>query len=312
MRRTACVSLLVLTACVVVPVGCRVQTASTSKRTVLIDGSSTVAPISQAMAQQFEKTSSVKVSVGTSGTGGGFSKFSAGETDINNASRPIKASEIEACQKNGIEYLELKIAIDGLSVVVHPQNDWCKSLTVQQLKSIWEPESTVKKWKDVDPEWPDEPFKLYGADTDSGTFDYFTEAICGKEGASRTDYTPSANDNFLVRGVSGDKYSLGYFGYAYYVDNRDKLKVIPIAPGSDPATAVEPNETTIRSGTYKPLSRPLFVYVNTKALKRPEVAEFLKFSLNEGQALIDEVGYVRLDENAINQERQKLQQAVGK
>ena len=251
--------------------------------TVLIDGSSTVLPISQAVAQEFHKVHpKVDPQVGSSGTGGGFTKFAAGETDINDASRPIKDSEKEACAKNGIEPIEFKIAIDGLTVAVNNENDWCDRLTVEQLKKIWEPNSAVKTWKDVDPAWPNEPIRLYGADTESGTFDYFTDAICGKEGASRTDYVASANDNVLVRGVAGDKYSLGYFGYAYYVENRDKMKAIGIAPASQPDAAVFPTDENIEAGAYVPLSRPLFLYVSSKALMRPEVAAFLEYYLNEG------------------------------
>lgn len=217
--------------------GCSVQSAKDASAgksgpkgslsgTVRIDGSSTVLPISKAVAEEFMKLQKVEVVVGSTGTGGGFTKFAAGETDINDASRPIKDVEKQACDKNGIESVELKIAIDGLSVVVNTQNDWCQSLTVDQLKKIWEPNSAVRKWSDLNPDWPAEVMKLYGPDTSSGTFDYFTETVCGKSGASRTDYQPSADDNSLVAGVSGDKYSLGYFGYAYYVENRDKLKVI--------------------------------------------------------------------------------------
>ncbi len=278
--------------------------------TILIDGSSTVFPISQAVAEEFQKVHPrVKVVVGTSGTGGGFKKFVLGETDINDASRPIKGKEIDACKKNGVEYIELKIGIDGLSVIVHPENDWCDALTVEQLKAIWQPKSTVTKWKDVDPNFPEEKIKLFGPDTDSGTFDYFTEVICGEDGASRADYTPSADDNVLVRGVAGDKYSLGYFGYAYYVENKDKLKIVAVAPGSDKSAAVAPTDETIEAGRYVPLSRPLFLYVSKKALHRPEVAAFLRYYLDQGQALVSDVGYVRLSEKALAETRKRLEEA---
>lgn len=275
--------------------------------TIVIDGSSTVFPISQAVAEEFQRQySGVKVTVGTSGTGPGFSKFMLGETDINDASRPIKQKEIDACKKNGIEYLELKIAIDGLSVIVNSQNDWCDCLTVGQLRAIWEPKSKIVKWSDVDPSWPSEKIRLYGPDTDSGTFDYFTEAICGKGGASRSDYTPSVDDNVLVRGVAGDLYSLGYFGYAYYVENKDKLKIVGIASGDDKSACVKPTRETIEAGQYVPLSRPLFLYVNKASLKKPEVATFLKYYLQEGQDLVGEVGYVRLSGEVLANTRQTL------
>lgn len=265
------------------------------KGTVSINGSSTVFPISQAVAEEFQKVHpAVRVVVGTSGTGGGFKQFVRGETDINDASRPIKDSEIALCKENGIEYVELKIAIDGLSVIVSPTNDWCDCLTVGQLKAIWEPGSQVKKWSDVDSSWPAEEIKLFGPDTDSGTFDYFTEAICGEGGASRSDYTSSADDNVLVRGVSGDKNSLGYFGYAYYVENRDSLKVVGISESDDKSNCVKPTDETIEGGTYVPLSRPLFLYVNKASLKKPHVLEYLRYYLAEGQDLVSEVGYVRL------------------
>lgn len=274
--------------------------------TININGSSTVFPISQAMAEEFQKLHpGVKVPVGTKGTGGGFKMFVRGEIDINDASRPIKQKEIDACKANGIEYIELKIAIDGLSVTVNPKNDWCDCITVEQLKMIWEPGSKVTKWSDVNPEWPEKKIKLYGPDTDSGTFDYFTEVICGEGGASRTDYTPSTDDNVLVRGVSGDDNAMGYFGYAYYSENKDKLKVLGITSGSD-ADCVKPTAQTIEAGEYVPLSRPLFLYVNKASFKKPEVAAFLKYYLGEGQTLVSEEGYVRLSKELLNETQQTL------
>ena len=278
---------------------------------VAINGSSTVFPISQAVAEEFQKQhAEVRVEVGTSGTGGGFKKFIHGETDINDASRPIKQSEIDACKESGIEYLELKIAIDGLSVMVNPQNDWCDGMTVAQLKMIWEPGSEVQKWSDVDPSWPDEEFQLYGPDTDSGTFDYFTEVICGESQRSRTDYEPSTNDNVLVQGIAGDKYSLGYFGYAYYAENTDKLKVIGVSPDDDISNCVIPNDETIEAGEYTPLSRPLFLYVNKASLKKPQVVEFLKYYLKQGQDLVSEVGYVRLSSDILSETEKALEESL--
>ncbi len=278
---------------------------------VIADGSSTVFPITQAVAEEFMKAhQDVKVSVGIAGTGGGFKRFVVGDTDINDASRPISEKEIEACKKNGVEFLELKVAIDGLSVVVNPQNDWCKAMTVAQLKKLWSPGSTVKKWKELDPSWPDAEIRLYGADADSGTFDYFTEAIVGKAKSSRSDYTPSADDNVLVQGVNGDKNSLGYFGFAYYEDNSDKVKLVAIAEGDDVSKAVTPTEETILNGTYKPLSRPLFVYVNKKSFEKPQVREFVRYYISKGQEFVQEVHYVQLPENELKESHQRLDEAL--
>lgn len=286
---------------------------STEQKRVLIDGSSTVYPISQAVAEEFQGSHpNVKVVVGTSGTGGGFKKFVAGETDINDASRRIKEKEATQCADNGIEYLEMKVAIDGISVVVNPENDWCKAITVAQLKKLWEPGSTVTKWNELDPSWPDHEIKLYGPDTDSGTFDYFTDVICGEEGASRTEYTPSSDDNILVRGVSGGKYALGYFGFAYYLENADKLTAVPVSATDDVADAVAPTPETIEGGKYVPLSRPLFLYVNKAKLARPELADFLTYYLDAGQDLVSEVGYVRLGAETQAETVEALKAAIGK
>ncbi|MEZ6129609.1 MAG: PstS family phosphate ABC transporter substrate-binding protein [Planctomycetaceae bacterium] len=268
--------------------------ASEGTGEIIIDGSSTVEPVSTRVAEAYRSVApNVLVSVATSGTGGGFKRFIAGETDINNASRPIKEKEAEECKANNIEYVELKIAIDGLSVVVNQENDFCKALTVAQLKAIWEPESKVSRWNQVNPEWPDEKISLYGADTDSGTFDYFTEEICGESGACRTDYTASANDNDLVLGVTQDKFALGYFGYAYYLENRERLSAVAISPTDNPADAVEPNSENIESGRYTPLSRPLFIYVRNDSLKRPEVKAFVEYYLGEGSSAVTDAGYVQ-------------------
>lgn len=263
--------------------------------TVLIDGSSTVFPISEAMAEEFQKTNpNVKVTVGSSGTGGGFKKFCAGETDITGASRPIKPSEVELCKTNNIEYVELPVAFDGLSVVVNPGNTFVQCLTVAELKKMWEPaaQGKVKTWNQVRSSFPNQPIGLYGAGTDSGTYDYFTNAIVGDEGKSRGDYTASEDDNVLVQGVSSDVNGLGFFGYAYYVQNKDKVKLVGIDGGNG---CVEPSPQTISNGSYTPLSRPEFVYVKKTALDKPEVEAMARFYVAPQNAkLVDEVGYVSL------------------
>lgn len=261
---------------------------------IKVDGSSTVYPITEAVAEEFKKSNpNVDVSVGFSGTGGGFKKFIAKETDISDASRPIKSSEAEQCAAAGVEFIELPVAFDGLSVMVNPANDWCDSLTVDELKKIWEPSSTINNWKDVRAGFPDVPLKLYGAGTDSGTFDYFTEAINGEEGAARSDFTPSEDDNVLVQGIAGDKGSLGFFGYAYYVENKDQLKLVAIDPGD--GKPVAPDATTIMDGSYKPLARPIFIYVSKSAAdSKPELDAFVDFYLTNAEKLVAEVGYVPL------------------
>jgi phosphate transport system substrate-binding protein len=264
---------------------------------VKIDGSSTVYPITEAVAEEFQKATrgAIRVTVGISGTGGGFKKFTRGETDIANASRPILKKEMEEAKKNGIEYIELPIAYDGLSVMVNPANNWVKSLTVADLKRIWEPaaQGKVTRWKQVRTEWPDAPLKLYGAGADSGTFDYFTEAIVGKAKSSRGDYTASEDDNILVQGISTDRNALGFFGYAYYDENKDRLKLVPIDGGKGP---VAPSEKSIMDGTYQPLSRPIFIYVNKKSAEKPEVKQFVEFYLKNAPKLVKAVKYVPLSE----------------
>ncbi len=273
--------------------------------TISIDGSSTVFPIAEAIAEEFMKENkSVKITVGFSGTGGGFEKFFAGETIMSNASRHIKDKEIAKAKEAGVEYIELSVAYDGLSVLVNPANTWVDYLTVDELKKIWAPDSTVKTWKDVRAEWPAEEIKLYAPGTDSGTFDYFTEAINGKSGAIRPDFTASEDDNVLVQGIAGDKNSLGFFGFAYYMENKDKLKIVKIDGGKGP---VEPTFETIENGTYSPLSRPMFVYVNKKALaERPEVKAYVEYMLTVGKELVPEVGYVKLPEAQYKEELNKL------
>ncbi|MGH7214569.1 MAG: PstS family phosphate ABC transporter substrate-binding protein [Tepidisphaeraceae bacterium] len=265
-------------------------------KVIKIDGSSTVYPITEAVAEEFqkEKKGAVKVTVGISGTGGGFKKFVRGETDISDASRPILAKEMEEAKKNGIEYIELPVAFDALTVVVNPSNDWVDQLTPEELKKMWHPDSEgkVSKWSQVRAGWPDAPLKLYGAGPDSGTFDYFTEAINGKSKASRKDYTPSEDDNVLVTGVANEKYALGYFGLAYFAENKDKLKAVPIV--NRDGKAVSPSVEAAKAGEYNPLARPIFIYVNKKAMERPEVREFVEFYMEHGADLSGEVGYVPL------------------
>jgi len=263
-------------------------------KVIAIDGSSTVYPITEAMAEEFQKVSKTKVTVGESGTGGGFKKFCRGETDISDASRPIAQKEIDACKEAGIQYIELPIAFDALTVVVNTKNDWVKSLSVAELNSIWKPGSSVKNWKQVNPAYPDKALALYGPGTASGTFDYFTEAVNGKAKASRTDYTPSEDDNVLVQGVSGNQGGMAYFGYAYYEANQDKLRAIPIIakPG---APAVMPSAESVKDASYQPLARPLFIYVNaTAAAFKPEVKAFVNFYLENAPKLVAEVKYVPL------------------
>ncbi len=256
------------------------------------DGSSTVFPITEAVAEEFQSGNrNVKVTVGISGTGGGFKKFTAGETDISDASRPIKGTEKEDAIKNGIEYVEFKVALDGLAVLVNPANTWVDCMTTVELRKIWEPGSQVNNWNQVRPNFPSLTLRLYGPGTDSGTFDHFTEAINGKEDASRGDYTASEDDNLLVQGVAGDKGALGYFGYAYYVENQSRLKVVAIDSGKG---CVLPSDKTVEDGTYAPLSRPIFIYAGKRSLQRPEVAEFVKFYLTQAPKLVPLVGYTPL------------------
>ena len=268
---------------------------------ITADGSSTVFPVTEAVAEEFQKANpGARVTVGSSGTGGGFQKFCRDETDISNASRPIKATELEACRKAGIEFIELPVAYDGIAIVVNPKNTWVNSMTAAELKKLWEPaaQGKVTRWNQIRSDWPDEEIHLFGAGTDSGTFDYFTEAVMGKEAQSRGDYTSSEDDNVIVQGVAGDQYALGYFGYAYYEQNKDKLKVVAVDDGdaSNGAGPVAPSPETVAGGTYRPLSRPIFVYAKTKALERPEVLRFVEFYLSEGAPLVREVGYIPMTE----------------
>jgi len=267
--------------------------------TIKVDGSSTVYPITEAVAEEFQKKNpGVRVTVGISGTGGGFKKFAAGETDISDASRPIKKTEADAGRAHGINYIELPVAFDALTVVVHPSNTWAATMTVADLKKIWEPaaQGKITRWNQVRPNWPDRPIKLYGAGADSGTFDYFTDAINGKEKACRGDYTASEDDNVLVNGVSRDPNALGFFGLAYYLENKAKLKAVRIDDGdtSNGAGAVGPSIETVIKGTYQPLARPIFIYVKQQSATRVEVRAFVDFYLANAASLVKEVGYVPL------------------
>ncbi|MDX2065755.1 MAG: PstS family phosphate ABC transporter substrate-binding protein [Fimbriimonadaceae bacterium] len=276
--------------------------------TISVDGSSTVAPFSEAFGEEFGKENDgVKVIVAQSGTGGGFKKFTSGEIDIAGASRPIEAEEIAAAKEKGVEFVEVPISFDGLSIVVNKENTFATTLTVDELKRIWAADTKVKTWKDVRSDFPAEPIKLYGPGTDSGTFDYFTEVICGKKGNSRKDYQPSEDDNVLVQGVAGDKFSLGYFGFAYYDLNKDKLTAVKVDGGKGP---VEPTTETIANGTYAPLSRPLFLYVNKKSLDRPEVKAFLTFVLDKAKDLIPSADGVVLPDDAYAAARERVEKGV--
>lgn len=260
---------------------------------VRIDGSSTVYPIGQALAEEFQIANpGVRVTVGFSGTGGGFKRFCAGEIDIAEASREITEAERDECAAAGVDFVEIPIAWDGLSVVVHAGNDFVECLTVDELRRIWEPGSRITTWRDVRPDFPAEEISLYGAGTDSGTFDYFTEAIVGEAKASRTDYQASEDDNILVQGVAGDRYSLGYFGFAYYVENPGRLKLIAVDGGSG---CVLPSDATIADASYAPLSRPLYMYASRAALERPAVMAFLEFALDNAPELVPSTGYHPLD-----------------
>jgi phosphate transport system substrate-binding protein len=267
---------------------------TTLSGTIKVDGSSTVFPVTEAVAEEFRTVQpKVKVTIGVSGTGGGFKKFSRGETNISNASRPIKDKEKAACAENNINYLELEVAYDGLAVLVNPKNDWVDSFTVEELKKIWEPaaQGKIMKWNQIRPEWPNEEIHLFGPGVASGTYDYFTEAIVGKSGSSRGDFTASEDDHVLVQGIAGDKYSLGFFGLAYYTENKDKLTLIGVHNGEK---VVKPTLETVSNGTYSPLSRPLFIYVNSTSIKQPEVIEFVNFYIENAGELSKDVGYIPL------------------
>ncbi len=280
---------------------------------IQIDGSSTVYPVTEAVAEEFRtEAPNVKVTVGVSGTGGGMKKFSRGEIDIVNASRSMNEAEQAMAKENNITFVELPVAYDGLTVVVHPENDWVKDITVAELKKIWEPEAqgTITRWNQIRPEWPNQEIHLYGAGVESGTYDYFTEAVVGKSHSSRGDYTASEDDNVLVQGVSTDPNALGFFGYAYYEENKGKLKAVPVNDGneSNGQGAILPSLETVKDGTYAPLSRPLFIYVNSKAAARPEVVEFINFYLDNAPELSEEVGYIQLPAERYDEQRAAFKQ----
>jgi phosphate transport system substrate-binding protein len=276
---------------------------------IQIDGSSTVGPLTEAAAELFrEDNPDVRITVGISGTGGGFEKFCAGETDISDASRQIEKDEIDACKKENITYEEVQVANDGLAVVVNPQNDWAQCLTVAELKKIWEPGSEVNNWNQVRSDFPDEKMELFGAGTDSGTFDYFTEAINGEEGATRKDYSPSEDDNVTVQGVSGAKGNLGYFGLSYAIANEGKVKAIQVDDGDG---CVEPTNDTVQNGTYKPLSRPLFIYPSGRALQQEVVREFVQFYVDNYESIAEQAQFVPMTDEQAQESKDKVAQLAG-
>ncbi len=278
--------------------------------TIKVDGSSTVFPITEAVAEEFRTVQpKVKVTIGVSGTGGGFKKFSRGETNISDASRPIRDKEKKACVENNINYIQLEVAYDGLAVLVNPKNDWVESFTIEELKKIWEPaaQQKIMRWNQIRPEWPDKEIHLFGPGVASGTYDYFTEAIVGKSGSSRGDFTASEDDHVLVQGIAGDKYSLGFFGLAYYAENKDKLTLIGVHNGEK---VVKPTLETVSNGTYRPLSRPLFIYVNSISVRQTEVVEFVNFYLDNAGELSKDVGYIPLPKDNYTQQKENFKAFV--
>ena len=297
-------SLLVVTGCSSDDSDSNTEDDDNLTGSVEVDGSSTVYPVSEAVAEEFNKLyPNVRVNVGVSGSGGGFKRFINGETDISDASRPIRENESAEAEENGIHYVELRIGTDGLSVMVNNDNDFVDCLTTGELKEIWEPGSEIDNWSQVREGFPDQRLRLYGPDTDSGTFDYFTEELMGEAQLSRADYTASADDNVLVQGIAGDKGAMGYFGYAYYIENKDKLKLVAVDSGSG---CVIPSPSTIPSGEYSPLSRPLFIYVNKAKLENPQVKTFVDFYMEHGPELTNEVGYVASDDDIYEQNKNKI------
>lgn len=280
---------------------------------ISIDGSSTVYPVTEAIAEEYRSEApDVNVTIGVSGTGGGFQKFTRGDIDVNNASRSIKADEKAIADENNISFLELEVAYDGLAVIAHPENDWLNCITVDELRTIWEPaaQGEIMRWNQIRSEWPDEEIHLYGPGVASGTFDYFTEAINGKSGSSRGDYTASEDDNVLVQGVSGDKYGLGFFGLAYYEENINKLKLVGVDGGEG---CVEPSMETVKDGSYAPLSRPLFIYVNSASVQNnPEVIDFIEYYLEEVGGLMEDVGYIPLTDDEYKREQEKFRDFIEK
>lgn len=272
---------------------------ASAQSVVKIDGSSTVYPITEAVAEDFQiaRKGAIRVTVGISGTGGGFKKFCRGEIDIANASRPIQRQEMAECKKAGVQYVEMPVAYDALTVAINPRNTWSKAMTVAELKKIWEPaaQGKITRWNQINPAWPDEPFKLFGAGADSGTFDYFTEAIVGKAKSSRGDFTASEDDNVLVQGVASDKNGLGFFGFAYYSENQKKVTAVAVDSGKG---GVLPSAETVENATYQPLARPIFIYVNIQSAEKPEVREFVAFYMKNALTLVKEVQYFPLPARA--------------
>ncbi len=305
--------LILITAVTLSLASCGNNKKDNSNSSINIDGSSTVYPVTEAIAEEYRAVDrDVDVTIGVSGTGGGFQKFGRGETDISNASRPIKEDEKKIAEQNNIDFVELEVAYDGLAVVVNPENDWVDCFTVEQLKKIWEPgaQGKITHWNQINPEWPNEEIHLFGPGVASGTFDYFTEAIVGESGSSRGDYTASEDDNVLVQGVSGDKYGLGFFGLAYYEENSDKLRMVAVDGGEG---CVEPSTETVSDGSYAPLSRPLFVYVNSSSVQNnPKVVEFMNFYLDEAPNLLKDVGYVPLTTEEYTEQKEKFNAFVEK
>lgn len=283
------------------------------RKSIQIDGSSTVFPVTEAVAEEYRSEApNVRVTVGVSGTGGGFKKFIRGDIDINNASREIKPSEIKLAEENDVDYVRLSVAYDGLAVVVHPENDWVDYFTVEELEKLWQPsaQQEITRWSQIREDWPDEEIHLYGPGVASGTYDYFTEVIVGESGASRGDFTASEDDNVLVQGVSTDKYALGFFGLAYYEENEGKLRLVPVDDGE--GEPVSPTQETVSNNTYKPLSRPLFIYVSEQAAQKQHVQDFVTFYLNEAGSLAKEAGYVPMPDSAYQNQLQKFKNFVSK
>lgn len=301
-------SILTMLIATAIMISCGSDESSGSKLAgdIKIDGSSTVYPITEAVAEEFRAVHpKVRVTVGVSGTGGGFKKFARNETQISNASRPIKEKEAANCKKNKVSYLELSVAYDGLSVIVNPENDWVDYLTMDELNKIWHPDAqnNVKYWSQVREGWPKEEIRLFGPGTASGTYDYFAEVVCGKKVGTRGDYTASEEDHVLVQGVAGDKYGLGFFGLAYYEENKDKLKLVGVDNGNGP---IKPSMKTVSNGTYEPLARPIFIYVNNSAKDRDEVKEFVNFYLDNAGSLVKDVGYIPLTKDEYAKEKKKF------
>lgn len=275
---------------------------------VKVDGSSTVFPITEAVAEDFQtaKKGAIRVTVGISGTGGGFKKFCRNEIDVVNASRPITVAEMGACKEQGVQFIEMPIAYDALTVVVNPKNTWSKTITVEELKKIWEPaaQGTITQWNQINPAWPEKKIKLYGAGADSGTFEYFTEAIVGKAKSSRGDFTASEDDNVLVQGVASDIYALGFFGFAYYTENSKRVTAVAVDSGTG---GVLPSAATVENNSYKPLSRPIFIYINAKSADKPEVDEFVKFYMGNAEKLVTEVKYFPLSKEVYHLNLEHMQ-----